>query len=228
MKKLLNTLRHFARMLYGLVVVLLALMRMMPQAQVESQSAQQGSSNSSTEQDDEQQPQEAESPGRRRFMIGMTGIASAAIGGVVGVPVVAFFISPLTQKPAQQWRDVGPVDNFKVGSMTEVKLDNPDPQAWAGTTSQQGVWLRRVDNTQFQAFGINCTHLGCPIHWIDTARLFMCPCHGGVFYEDGTVAAPPPARPLVQHAVRVVDAHVQVQTHELPITGHFLHPGQSE
>ena len=226
MKKLLKALLHFARMLYGLVVVLLALMRMLPKPP-EEQAVQQADQKHGDEQDHEQHPLEPESPGRRRFMIGMTGIASAAIGTAVGVPVIAFFISPLTQKPTQQWRDVGPVDNSKVGSMTEVKLDDPDPQAWAGTTAQQGVFLRRINDTQFQAFAINCTHLGCPIHWIDTARLFMCPCHGGVFYEDGTVAAPPPARPLVQHAVRVVDSHVQVQTGELPITGHFLHPGQS-
>ncbi|HEX5368015.1 MAG TPA: ubiquinol-cytochrome c reductase iron-sulfur subunit [Dehalococcoidia bacterium] len=223
MKKVLNRLLHFMRVLYGLVVVLLALMRMVQPAPEQLQPPlQQAASRNETE----PKPQEPESPARRRLMIGGIGLVGAAISGAIGVPVVAFFVAPLLQKPAQEWRDVGPVDSFKVGSITEVKLADPAAVAWSGATEQQGVWLRRVDATQFQAFSINCTHLGCPVHWIDTARLFMCPCHGGVFYEDGRVAAPPPARPLEQHQVRIADSHVQVLTHELAITGHFPHLGK--
>src|SRR3712207_8271662 len=39
-----------------------------------------------------------------------------------------------------------------------------------------------------KAFAVNCTHLGCPVRWIQDASLFLCPCHGGVFYSDGRVA----------------------------------------
>ena len=231
MKKLLRALQTPFRVLYGLVVVMLALMRMLPQPAPEHGAATPRPASTPAaprEEDHEKHPIEPESPGRRRFMFGVVGLTTAGIGAVIGVPVIAFLISPLTQKPSQQWRDVGPVDNFPAGSMTEVKLENAATVPWDGTTAQQGVWLRRIDETQFQAFEINCTHLGCPVHWIDTARLFLCPCHGGVFYEDGSVAAPPPARPLVQHQVRIVDGHVQVMTHALPVTGHFLHPGKAQ
>ena len=45
----------------------------------------------------------------------------------------------------------------------------------------------------------------------------MCPCHGGVYYEDGTVAAGPPPRPLSRYRVRVRRGHVQIETEPLLI-----------
>ena len=41
----------------------------------------------------------------------------------------------------------------------------------------------------FQVFAINCAHLGCPVRWFPQSRLFMCPCHGGAYYEDGSRAS---------------------------------------
>jgi Rieske Fe-S protein len=32
---------------------------------------------------------------------------------------------------------------------------------------------------------MNCAHLGCPVTWFPQSGLFMCPCHGGVYYENG-------------------------------------------
>jgi menaquinol-cytochrome c reductase iron-sulfur subunit len=45
----------------------------------------------------------------------------------------------------------------------------------------------------------------------------MCPCHGGVYYQDGTVAAGPPPRPLPQYPVRLVDGKVEIRTDPIPI-----------
>jgi menaquinol-cytochrome c reductase iron-sulfur subunit len=38
----------------------------------------------------------------------------------------------------------------------------------------------------------------------------MCPCHGGVYYKDGSVAAGPPPRPLERYPVRVQDGQVEI------------------
>jgi menaquinol-cytochrome c reductase iron-sulfur subunit len=50
------------------------------------------------------------------------------------------------------------------------------------------------------------------------ANLFLCPCHGGVYYRDGTVAAGPPPHPLFRYEVRVHEASVQIKTAAIPIT----------
>ena len=39
----------------------------------------------------------------------------------------------------------------------------------------------------------------------------MCPCHGGVYFKNGDVAAGPPPVPLQQFAARVANGRVQVQ-----------------
>jgi menaquinol-cytochrome c reductase iron-sulfur subunit len=65
---------------------------------------------------------------------------------------------------------------------------------------------------------VNCTHLGCPVRWLADADLFMCPCHGGVYYQDGTVAAGPPPKPLIRYDVRTVSGQVEIKTMAIPIT----------
>ena len=71
---------------------------------------------------------------------------------------------------------------------------------------------------EFIAFSAHCTHLGCPVRWLPDAQLFMCPCHGGVYYQDGAVAAGPPPMPLVRYEVRVENGEVRIKTAPIPIT----------
>jgi menaquinol-cytochrome c reductase iron-sulfur subunit len=78
--------------------------------------------------------------------------------------------------------------------------------------------LRRASDQQFIAFSVNCAHLGCPVTWLQDARLFVCPCHGGVYYEDGRVAAGPPPQPLATYSVRINAGQVEVRTGPLPLT----------
>jgi menaquinol-cytochrome c reductase iron-sulfur subunit len=116
------------------------------------------------------------------------------------------------------WRSVGKVESFKIGETTAVQYEDASPLPWAGVTARSAAWLRRVNTDTFIAFSINCTHLGCPVRWLAEANLFMCPCHGGVYYQDGAVAAGPPPLPLSRYPVRVKNGDVQIQTSSIPIT----------
>ncbi len=157
-------------------------------------------------------------PSRRKFFARL----SLALGGLgaalVGVPVIGFLLAPLFEAISRTWRQVGTVDQFQNGQTVEVKFDDASSLAWAGVTAQTGAWLRREPSGEFVAFAINCTHLGCPVRWLEQADLFMCPCHGGVYYKDGTVAAGPPPRPLTRYPVRVRDGQVEIQAMPTPIT----------
>jgi Rieske Fe-S protein len=44
----------------------------------------------------------------------------------------------------------------------------------------------------------------------------MCPCHGGVYYEDGSRASGPPPRGLYQYEFRVRSGHLEVRGGETP------------
>lgn len=149
-----------------------------------------------------------------RLSLSLAGISAA----VAGVPVISALLAPLLKNPKELWRTVGKLDNFSLGSTTLVKFINADPEAYAGVTAQSAAWLRRNDQNNFIAFAANCTHLGCPVRWEENAQLFMCPCHGGVYYKDGSVAAGPPPRGLIKYDVRILKDEVQIKTAPLPIT----------
>lgn len=137
---------------------------------------------------------------------------------IMAVPIVGFVVAPLFRKVPDKWIPVGNVDDFKVGTTVDVPISDPSPLPWAGITSKSAAWLRRESANEFIAFSVNCTHMGCPVRWLADAQLFMCPCHGGIYYKDGTVAAGPPPKPLYRFAVRVVDGVVQIRSAPVPIT----------
>jgi menaquinol-cytochrome c reductase iron-sulfur subunit len=154
---------------------------------------------------------------RRKFFRDISLIVGGCTALGLAVPAVGFIFAPLTRRAPNVWRTVGKVEAFKIGETVDVHYEDASPVPWAGVTARTAAWLRRETADQFVAFAINCTHLGCPVRWLPQARLFMCPCHGGVFYENGAVAAGPPERPLTRYPVRVANGEVQIQTAPIPI-----------
>jgi menaquinol-cytochrome c reductase iron-sulfur subunit len=156
---------------------------------------------------------------RRQFLarlsIGLTVLA----GAIAGIPMLAYLLSPLLNPVTNVWRTLGPAADFQPYQTVEVSYEDPSPLPWAGLTAKSAVWVRRnsqrVDD--FTVFAINCTHLGCPVSWIPGGKIFLCPCHGGVFNADGTVAGGPPPRPLFQYQTRVLNGDLQILTQPLPV-----------
>lgn len=154
----------------------------------------------------------------RRKFLGKLSVALAGVGaGIVTLPLIGFIFAPFLRKEPDVWRTVGNVGDFEVGATSAVDFLDSSPLPWAGMTAKTAAWLRRTADQEFIAFAINCSHLGCPVRWQQSARLFMCPCHGGVYYEDGSVAAGPPPAPLERYPVRVQAGKVQIQTRPIKI-----------
>lgn len=155
--------------------------------------------------------------GRRRFLIALSAILGSVGAVLVAIPTVAFILGALYRKRDPVWRSVGSVDQFKTGHTVAVSFENSDPLPWDGKMARTAAWLRRQSEEEFIAFSVNCTHLGCPVRWKADADLFLCPCHGGVYYSDGSVAGGPPPRPLPRYKVRLRDGQVEIQTEPIPI-----------
>ena len=153
---------------------------------------------------------------RRRFLSRLSITVGSIAAVIVAIPSVAFLLG--LRKVPHVWRTVGKLDDFQVGSTVKVAFLDPSPLPWSGVTARTAAWLRRETDQQFIAFSVDCTHLGCPVRWLPDANLFMCPCHGGVFYANGDVASGPPPKPLTQYPVRVERGCVQILTSPLPIT----------
>lgn len=158
---------------------------------------------------------------RREFL----SFLSYGLGGITALiaatPVFAALLGPLLKKTKEVWRTVGLVDDFPPGSMHLVKYEDAAPLKWAGTTAMTAAWLKCEGENQYKAFSVNCTHLGCPVRWVEDSEIFLCPCHGGVYYKDGTVASGPPPKPLPQYKVRAKNGEVQILTNPTPITTLF-------
>ncbi len=154
---------------------------------------------------------------RRRFLSRLSVALSAATGAVIGLPVVGFLLAPLIRKQQRVWRSVGRAADFAVGETVSVRFEDASPLPWAGVTARTAAWVRREDETRFTAFSVHCTHLGCPVRWVSDAKLFLCPCHGGVYYADGSVSAGPPPKPLPTYPVRVRKGEVEIETSPIPI-----------
>ena len=157
------------------------------------------------------------SPERRAFLVKVSIALSALAGALVGIPVVGFLLGPLLQTTPDIWRSVGKTEDFQIGTTVRVAFVDPSPLEWAGVTARTAAWLRRVADDQFVAFAMNCTHLGCPVRWLQDANLFMCPCHGGVYYADGAVAAGPPPHALFKYPVRLRNGEVEILTSAVPL-----------
>ena len=145
--------------------------------------------------------------------IGAGGVAAA----LVSLPLIGFLFAPIFRREPPVWRQVGALDSFPVGHTAKVTFADSSALPWGGADAETAAWLRRVDAQTFQAFAVDCTHLGCPVRWEASAELFMCPCHGGVYYKDGEVAAGPPPAALQQFPVRILNNTVEVQWRKLPV-----------
>ncbi|MQA89672.1 MAG: Rieske 2Fe-2S domain-containing protein [Gemmatimonas sp.] len=155
---------------------------------------------------------------RRRWMSRLSLTLCGLAAAVAGVPILGFFLAPFVSAHPERWRGVGRVSQFPVGSTTTVRFEDPSSLPWSGQVAKTAAWLRREGEASFIAFSLDCTHLGCPVRWEEQANLFMCPCHGGVYYSNGEVAGGPPPRPLTRYPVRVRGDAVEIHTTPLPIT----------
>lgn len=155
---------------------------------------------------------------RRRFLTWMSAGLAAMAAALAGIPLVGVFFSPVIRRQPRAWRTVGEVARFPVGDTVMVRYLDPDPLPWAGFAGRSAAWLRRDEGDRLTAFSMYCTHAGCPVSWSSGAQMFMCPCHGGAFHRDGSVAAGPPPRPLERLPVRVRDGQVEILTIGAPRT----------
>lgn len=160
--------------------------------------------------------QEAHS--RRAFLFKLSLLANGAVGAVLAVPIVGYLLGPAFKKKSsgESWVGLGPISAFPEGETRLATFRNPVTTAWDGQTGDVPCWVRRVSGTTFQVFAINCAHLGCPVRWFSESKLFLCPCHGGAYYEDGSRASGPPERGLFEYEHRIVGDALEISAGKMP------------
>ena len=176
-----------------------------------------GVTQTATDREVEQSKESATNPTRRNWLfIGGVGLNVAA-ALLLTIPLVGFvFSSFVEKKDPRDWISLGAIENFPEKATRIATYRNPFTRPWDGQTADIPCWVRRLAGNQFQVFAINCTHLGCPVRWFQESGLFLCPCHGGAYYEDGSRAAGPPPQGLFQYDYKVEKGQLWVKGGEMP------------
>jgi menaquinol-cytochrome c reductase iron-sulfur subunit len=161
-------------------------------------------------------------PSRRGALMKIGIFFNGAVGVILGVPIVRYILSPITRDRRagdESWVSLGPLGQFPEGQTRLATYRSPAASASDGETAKIPCWVRRIDSDKFQIFAINCAHLGCPVRWFPQSGLFMCPCHGGAYYSDGSRASGPPERGLFEYRNKVERGNLLIQADRMPTTG---------
>lgn len=167
--------------------------------------------------EEELTPVDLSTVSRRWLLLKVGALFNAVVGVAVAVPVVKYLLSPVKPDDAyKSWVSLGAVDTFPVGETRLAKFTNPVGLEWDGATDRVACWVRRISQQEFQVFAINCAHLGCPVRWFPQSQLFMCPCHGGAYYADGSRASGPPERGLFTYDVKIIGGKLHINAGQMP------------
>jgi len=154
---------------------------------------------------------------RRSFLFKVSIAINALVAAAVATPVIGYLLGPIRRKGAyNSWIALGPVSDYHEGETVLATYRNPDTNQWDGDTGKVACYVRREAGNTFTVFAVNCAHLGCPVRWFPQSELFMCPCHGGVYYSNGDRAAGPPERGLFTYDYHVTGGKLMINAGQMP------------
>src|SRR3712207_1772614 len=122
--------------------------------------------------------------------------AGATAAAAFTLPVLGFaFGTPLFERPEPNWTPVGrpeefPDDTYIPKVITEVRGVGEVGKTTAYVRAHNEQIDGPISNlpgelngteVPFVAMSTRCMHLGCPVRYVDAAKRFICPCHGGVY-----------------------------------------------
>ncbi len=148
---------------------------------------------------------------RRDFIKVTTGIVGGLIGLAIGLPTVAYLLSPsLRTSEDNSMIDLGPLENFPIGIPTKFEFTRTKVNGWERTATNYGLYVVRRDNNEVRVFSDVCTHLGCLITWHPDQKHYISPCHDGHFDLLGNVVSGPPPRPLDEFVTHIENGNLIV------------------
>jgi|Deesub1362B_J571_1020462.scaffolds.fasta_scaffold01509_5 Rieske Fe-S protein len=140
---------------------------------------------------------------RRSFLDYLLGTSFAITGfGILGA--IVRFIWPPHRVVGIQY-----TDRMLATTLDELKEGMAVRKIFNG----RGVLIVRTASG-ITAVDIKCTHLKCNVRWDPERKIFVCPCHNGLFDQYGNVIAGPPPRPLRRVGVRVMGNAVYLVSRE--------------
>lgn len=129
---------------------------------------------------------EPPSPRRTWLWAGVFGSLAAAYGTITTYALG--FIFPRGRASRAQRVFIGFSNEIGAGESKSLTLPSGE-QIIVSNTGE----INADTGLPFLGFSNRCPHLGCRVHWDGKQRLFICPCHQGVFNPSGVATSGPPA-----------------------------------
>ena len=140
---------------------------------------------------------------RRQFMSTAIATIGGLIGAALGLPAIAYIISPALKQTVEDWVRLGAINKVEPDSPTLFKTTVQRQTGWITDEEEISAYVLTEDGQNYVAMSNICTHLGCRVRWIAEQERFFCPCHNGVFGKDGSVISGPPPRPLDRFETKI-------------------------
>lgn len=157
---------------------------------------------------------------RRRF-VGRSARRAAGAGLIAALPPLAAGCGdPLSSsvEPTDSWpviAQLSEIPDDTYGTRT-APIEGND-----GRPHRVSIYLRRRnreidrialgdERQQVIAVSPRCTHLGCPVRFVEPSAVFICPCHGGSFDVQGRKKVGPPVRGLDRFYTVVREGEVRI------------------
>jgi menaquinol-cytochrome c reductase iron-sulfur subunit len=164
---------------------------------------------------------EGETITRRVFVTGGALTAGGVATAAIGLPALGFALGPMFEKTVHEpWQDVGAENEFSTTTYVPRIVTLVSDVGEAGKTT---IYVRKATPADrspsdkggkipqpYVAISTRCAHLGCPVRYAQASQRFICPCHGGVYDDQGKVVGGPPVRPLDRFYTRVENGRVQI------------------
>ena len=139
---------------------------------------------------------------RRSSLIVIAGVASTLVAGL-GTLVAGFLGNALRRETGDTWVSIGPAEDLSSEHYKRYVLTAELRQAWKVVQVPLVIYVKDFYPKDPIAIHSTCTHLGCAVSHDAEKRQFRCPCHGGVYDEQGKVVSGPPPRPLTRLDIKI-------------------------
>ncbi|MGD2162766.1 MAG: ubiquinol-cytochrome c reductase iron-sulfur subunit [Anaerolineales bacterium] len=149
---------------------------------------------------------------RREFLATTTWAIGALLGAGFIIPAVAYVVGPaLQEQESAEWIPLGSPGKIELGTPTLFKARVERQTGWIVNQEEISVYVLTQDGREFIAMSNICTHLGCRVRWIEDRDQFFCPCHNGIFDEQGSVVSGPAPKPLDRFEVKVEEEQLYLR-----------------
>lgn len=147
------------------------------------------------------------------FLGALLAVGTSSVGALLAVPLARFAMYPLRRKPGEvAWSDIGPTaDLTSLAAPVKMLVEVEQRDGWRKMVSTKPVYVTRTAEGRLRVLSAVCPHLGCSVAWNESQKRFVCPCHVGVFAEDGALVSGPPPRGMDELDSTVEDGRLKVR-----------------